>query len=122
MRFLVDECVGPSVAEWLRQQGHEVFSIYEQARGLDDEAILERALRENWIVITNDKGFGELVRREGRPHRGVVLMRLGCESAGEMIDALQRLLREYGGRLADGLTVVTETQVRFASSRWPEGT
>ena len=33
MRFLVDECTGPAVARWLRQQGYEVFSVYEQARG-----------------------------------------------------------------------------------------
>jgi hypothetical protein len=33
MRFLVDECTGPAVASWLRQQNHEVFSVYEQARG-----------------------------------------------------------------------------------------
>jgi len=34
MRFLVDECTGPSVAEWLRNQKHEVFSIFEEARGM----------------------------------------------------------------------------------------
>ena len=34
MRFLVDECTGPKVAEWLRGQGHEVFSVFEEARGL----------------------------------------------------------------------------------------
>jgi hypothetical protein len=34
MRFLVDECTGPSVARWLREQGYDVFSVYEQARGL----------------------------------------------------------------------------------------
>jgi predicted nuclease of predicted toxin-antitoxin system len=27
MRFLVDECIGPTVARWLRAQGHTVFSI-----------------------------------------------------------------------------------------------
>lgn len=27
MRFLVDECTGPKVAEWLRKQNHEVFSV-----------------------------------------------------------------------------------------------
>jgi len=36
MRFLVDVCMGPAVAKWLRQQGYEVFSVYEQARGIDD--------------------------------------------------------------------------------------
>jgi predicted nuclease of predicted toxin-antitoxin system len=27
MRFLVDECTGPAVARWLREQGHDVFSV-----------------------------------------------------------------------------------------------
>ena len=34
MRFLIDECTGPAVARWLREQNHEVFSLYEEARGL----------------------------------------------------------------------------------------
>ncbi|NBT35678.1 MAG: hypothetical protein EBT03_09105 [Betaproteobacteria bacterium] len=33
MRFLVDECTGPAVARWLRERSHEVFSIYDSARG-----------------------------------------------------------------------------------------
>jgi len=36
MCFLVDECTGPSVARYLREIGHTVFSVYEQARGLKD--------------------------------------------------------------------------------------
>ena len=59
MRCLVDECTGPKVADWLRDQGHEVLSVYHEARGLDDEAILDKAFSENWILITNDKDFGE---------------------------------------------------------------
>ena len=59
MRFLVDESTGPTVAEWLSGQGHEVFSVYESARGLDDDAIVQKAHLENWILITNDKDFGE---------------------------------------------------------------
>ena len=37
MRFLVDECIGPAVAEWLRRLKHEVFSVYDEARGLDKD-------------------------------------------------------------------------------------
>ena len=39
MRFLVDECTGPAVARWLRGQQHDVFSVYEQARGMNDDEI-----------------------------------------------------------------------------------
>ena len=76
MRFLVDECTGPKVAAWLRVQGHEVFSVFDEARGIQDDTVIQKAHDENWILITNDKDFGEKVFRERRPHRGVIFMRL----------------------------------------------
>ena len=85
MRFLVDECTGPAVARWLRQRGYEVFSVYEEARGIDDDEIIRKAFEENWILITNDKDFGEKVYRERHPHRGVVLLRLGDERTSNKI-------------------------------------
>ena len=44
MRFLVDECTGPGVARWLRQQGHEVYSVFDESRGIDDDSVLRLAL------------------------------------------------------------------------------
>lgn len=64
MRFLVDECTGPAVARWLREQSHEVFSVFDEARGMVDADILYKAHSENWILITNDRDFGEKVYRE----------------------------------------------------------
>jgi predicted nuclease of predicted toxin-antitoxin system len=69
MRFLVDECTGPSVARWLREQGYDVFSVYEQARGLDDASVMALAVREGRILITSDKEFGTRVVRDRQPHR-----------------------------------------------------
>ncbi|MBW2154811.1 MAG: DUF5615 family PIN-like protein [Deltaproteobacteria bacterium] len=114
MRFLVDECTGPAVAEWLHGQGHEVFSVYDEARGLDDETIIQKAFAENWILTTNDKDFGERIYREGRPHRGVILLRLEDERTVVKIEVLRRLLQSYADRLPDQFVVVTEMRVRFA--------
>jgi len=113
MRFLVDECTGPAVARWLRAQKHEVFSVYEEARGMDDDEVIAKAFAEDWILITNDKDFGEKVYREQRPHKGVVLLRLEDERAANKIVALRRLLEGYAGLLANQFVVVTERQVRF---------
>ncbi len=113
MRFLVDENAGPSVAGWLRRQGHEVFSVYEAARGVDDEQILQKAFVEHWIIITSDKDFGEKIYREQWPHRGVVLLRLDDERAANKTAVIQRLLENYSDRLADTFVVVTESRVRF---------
>ena len=114
MRFLVDECTGPAVARWLRRQGHKVFSVYEEARGMEDEDIIRKACAENWILVTNDKGFGEKVYRERHPHKGVVLLRLDDERASNKVETMRRLLEGYAERLADQFVTVTETQVRFA--------
>lgn len=114
MRFLVDECTGPAVAGWLREQDHDVFSVFERARGMDDDEVIDKAFAESRILITNDKDFGEKIYRERRPHWGVVLLRLNDERALNKINVMQRLLENHADRLASQFVVVTETTVRFA--------
>lgn len=114
MQFLVDECTGPAVARWLREQGYDVFSVYEQARGMDDGTIVEKADREDRILITNDKDFGEQIYREMKSHQGVILLRLADERAGSKIAVIQRLLENYSDRLSGNFVVATEQRVRIA--------
>ena len=114
MRFLVDESTGPSVAEWLTTEEHEVFSVYDSARGMNDDDIVKKAFDENWILITNDKDFGEQVYRERKPHHGIVLLRLEDERARSKIEVLKRLLNSYSDRLPEQFVVVTEQSVRFS--------
>jgi predicted nuclease of predicted toxin-antitoxin system len=89
------------------------FSVYEEARGTADDDILDKAYSENWILITNDKDFGEKVYRDKRPHHGVIFLRLQDERAVSKIDAIEKLLDRYEDQLADAFAVVAETQVRF---------
>lgn len=113
MRFIVDECTGPQVARWLLAEGHEVFSVYDKARGMDDIDIIQKAFSENWVLITNDKDFGEQIYRENRPHRGVILMHLKNERAANKVATLQRLLTSHADKLAGRFVVVTETTIRI---------
>ncbi|GIV11003.1 MAG: hypothetical protein KatS3mg020_0494 [Fimbriimonadales bacterium] len=115
MRFLVDECTGPSVARWLREQGYDVFSVYEQARGLDDASVMALAVREDRIIITSDKEFGTRVVRDRQPHRGILLLRLRDERVANKLRALEEVLRDYGDQLVGSLVVVSEGRVRIVS-------
>lgn len=114
MRFAVDGCVGPRVAAWLREEGHDVFSVYDEARGLPDGAVLERAVVEHRILVTADKGFGERVYRLSQAHRGVILLRLADETPPSKIEALRRALDRYGDGLIESYVVVTETTMRLS--------
>ncbi|HEY9771721.1 MAG TPA: DUF5615 family PIN-like protein [Coleofasciculaceae cyanobacterium] len=113
MRLLVDECTGTRVANWLREEGYQVFSVYEQARGSSDDLIIKKAFDENWILVTNDKDFGEKVYREKMSQRGIIFLRLQDERSANKIDVLQRLFSTYLQRIPNSFVVVTETQVRF---------
>ena len=117
MRFLVDECTGPAVAKWLRSSHHEVFSVYDEVRGLDDDSIIEKANRENYVLVTNDKDFGELVFRKRKPHKGVVLLRLEDERSENKIAILHRVLESYSDKLSDNFIIVTEKTVRIVEER-----
>lgn len=116
MQFLVDECTGPAVARWLEAQGHDVFSVFDQARGVDDYRVIEIAETEGRILITNDRGFGEKVFRERRLHFGVVFLRLVDERSATKIRVLSDLLNHHKNEIENNFVVVTETRIRFAKA------
>jgi predicted nuclease of predicted toxin-antitoxin system len=86
---------------------------------MDDDGVIEKASREQWILITNDKDFGEKVYREGRVNWGVVLLRLEDERAENKIRVLRQLLENHGDRLSGAFLVVTEDRIRFGRPSQP---
>ena len=115
MRFLVDECTGPLVARWLQRQGHDVFSVYHRMRGATDDSIMDAAEREDRVIITNDKDFGELILRLCRPHRGVILLRPADERAANKIAVLTEVLKHCSeNEIAERYLVATETTLRVS--------
>jgi predicted nuclease of predicted toxin-antitoxin system len=116
VKFVVDESTGQSVVHELRRLGHDVISVHEIFPGLDDPPILDIAVNEDRIVITNDKDFGELVYRSGLPHAGVVLFRLQDESAVNRVRMMREVLRTCGDKLEDNFVVASERKIRIRSS------
>ncbi len=113
MRFLVDECIGPSVARWLRENGHDVTSVFDEFKGADDEWIIKKAYSERRIIITNDKDFGEMIFRRKMPHKGVILLRGGCVGPSQKIAMLKSALSLPEDRIYGSFVVVTETAIRI---------
>lgn len=113
MKFIVDECTGPTVAKWLINVGYDVLSISLDRRGISDKEILKIAVDEERILITNDKDFGELIFKEKLPHRGVVFLRLANETATNKVFVLKNLLQNHI-RMIDKkhFIVVTEKSIR----------
>lgn len=57
MRLLADESCDFSVVRALRGAGHDVIAVAELFPNLDDSLILDLALREQRVLLTEDKDF-----------------------------------------------------------------
>jgi predicted nuclease of predicted toxin-antitoxin system len=113
VKVVADESIeGPSVSV-LRAAGHEVLFIAETLLGIPDSAVLEIARREEALLLTADKGFGELVFRSRQSHCGVLLIRSLERSPEENatntlaainqfgIELLNHFSRSWGARTAN---------------------
>jgi predicted nuclease of predicted toxin-antitoxin system len=118
MRYLVDECTGPYVGRWLREQGYDVYSVGEQSPGWPDLQVLAHAVNENRVVISNDKDFGELVFKNRLAHCGIVLMRLDDERLDNKITTLSRFFSSFSEPITpQHFIVLTEKTIRVTLIR-----
>ena len=63
MNFVADESVDAAIVRILRENQFEVISISESFFGKPDDVVLEIAVQEQALLLTEDKDFGELVFR-----------------------------------------------------------
>lgn len=114
MKFLVDRCAGTKLAQWLREQGHDVLEASDEEPDPGDEELLARASAERRVLVTLDKDFGALVFAQGAPHSGIV--RLPDVPAAQRIALLSRLLTAHEKDVSEG-AIVTVRGHRIRISR-----
>ena len=97
--FVADENAEIDVAEAICVLGYEVTHAAETASGEPDASLLDIAVEQGRVLITNDKDFGDLVFRRRRPSCGVILVRL----PGTIPSAKARLVSQAVRRHGEGL-------------------
>lgn len=113
MRFLADEGVDGLIVDAARDDGHDVRWMAEEVDGTNDSVVLEAAVLDARILITEDKDFGELVYRQRLHHRGVVLVRVDGISNVEKARIVARAIREHEAALPGGFTVIQHGTIRI---------
>jgi hypothetical protein len=84
MRFLANENVPGAAVEALGAAGHDVIWMRTAAPGTDDSEVLAWAVREERILLTFDRDFGELARASALPTTcGIVLFRIPMPKPGD---------------------------------------
>jgi predicted nuclease of predicted toxin-antitoxin system len=78
VRLLIDELFPPSLAEQMRQRGHNVVAVAERSdlRGQPDDVIFAQAQGEGRAIVTENVADFRLLATDaiqrGRPHNGLI--------------------------------------------------
>jgi hypothetical protein len=115
MRFLADENFPAAAVRALTAVGHDVAWVMATAPGSTDPDVLNWAAREQRILLTFDKDFGELARATQLPAScGVVLFRISLPPPNDAGTGIGRLV-DARGDWAGHFSVIEPGRVRIRS-------
>ena len=112
MRFLADESCDFSVVRALRAAGHDVVAVAEVAPTIEDTEVIERAVRETRVLLTEDKDFGQLVYAGARKSSGVILIRFPANARSVLPALVLETIRHHGELLAGSFVVLEPHRAR----------
>jgi predicted nuclease of predicted toxin-antitoxin system len=115
MKFLADMGISPRVVEELRKQEHDANHLIEEGLNrLPDSEILQKARRENRVLLTHDLDFGELLAASGGELPSVIIFRLKDMRAPNVSKHLFSIINQQTEALNEGAVLsVTEKKVRI---------
>jgi len=123
VKLLLDSCVWGKAREELEAAGHDVIWAGDWPEDPGDDQILAHAHREERILATLDKDFGELAIVHGIPHSGII--RLVGIGAQQQAHVCLHVLERHGNDLRRGAIVTAEPgrlRIRFdllSDENWP---
>jgi predicted nuclease of predicted toxin-antitoxin system len=113
VRLLVDVSAGEAITQALRGLGHDVLDVRDRDPRMADIDILSWAVAEQRLVVTMDKGFGELICRSGLPHTGVLILRLEAARAAEKVRTVEVIFGQYADQLIGRYAVFRDGKLRI---------
>jgi predicted nuclease of predicted toxin-antitoxin system len=115
VRFKTDENVHPDLAERLRADGHDAVTVWDQTlRGCEDTRLADACRSESRVLITFDKGFGDIRTYPPEAYAGLIVLRFESQSRDHVLAAWGRVAPLLGREPLSGkLWIVGEDGVRI---------
>ena len=114
MRLKLDENLPPDLAEFLRTQGHDALTIWDQSlQGSPDPSVAEVCKREDRVFVTLDLDFADIRAYPPEQYPGLIVLRVANQSRAHVLTVFRRMFPTFQTQtLAGRLWVVDETSLR----------
>jgi predicted nuclease of predicted toxin-antitoxin system len=91
--ILADENIHGFIIKTLREAGFEVIAVRQTASGIKDENVIQLALQHNYLLLTEDKDFGEWVFAHHIKDLSVLFLRYSFHEYQEIAQIIVHLLK-----------------------------
>jgi predicted nuclease of predicted toxin-antitoxin system len=115
LRLKTDENVPLDAVPVRRAAGHDVLSVHdEQLAGVPDSTVFAVVQREQRVLLTLDKGFGDLRTYPPGTHTGILVLRPAVADVEHVLRLVRRLLPVLDAEpVAGRLWIVDEEKIRM---------
>lgn len=113
LKLLFDVGVSRKAELYFRNIGFDVLSIREINPAMNDIDIINLAIREERLVITMDKDFGELVYNSKNMHSGILLLRMEDAGWEQKIGVLSEIFLKYSEEVKESFSVYQNNKLRI---------
>jgi len=91
--ILADENIHTYIIKKLRDAGYTVVSVSEISKGIKDEQVIQWALQHDYLLLTEDKDFGEWVFAHHIKSLSVLFLRYTFDEYQQIAETLVFLLQ-----------------------------
>ena len=93
MKLLANENFPTDSYYYLKLKGFDVIAIGIDYSGITDEEVMMLAIKEDRLILTFDKDYGELIFKYGyKPECGVIFLRLEDYESNEPGKIIEQML------------------------------
>lgn len=114
MKIKLDENIPTAVVTVLRARGLDTDTVLEESLGgHDDRSVLNAATAVGRLLITLDRGFGDLHTYPPGSHSGIIVLRPEDQRVPTVVGMIESLLDHHQiEELAGCITVVQRNMLR----------
>jgi len=116
-KFLADENISPLTVKHIRKLGFDISDLIERnKRGIINGKLIELAVRENRVILTQDLDFGEMFYFSGKKEFGVIVIRVKSPTVEKINLVIEKFIEEIDLNKVDltkSLIILDETKYRI---------
>jgi predicted nuclease of predicted toxin-antitoxin system len=110
LKFIIDENLSWRIAKSLQKLGIDAVHIKEVGlQGKEDDMIMQYAIKENRVLLTQDSDFADIRNYPPGTHKGIIRFKIKFAPSDVVVECFKKIITHIDSKiLTAGAIVITD--------------